>query len=119
MAAISQWWRRLVDDEGRRDPDMTPQLFDGRPRNVAHGYLKAPVSGGLDAEIHHHLVDTADAAEACTFSASPTVLINGIGSSAEPDAGVGLSCRVFRTPSGPDGSPTLDRLSAATAPRQG
>ncbi len=31
------------------------------------------------------------------------------------DAPVGLSCRIYQTPDGPAGSPTLDQLRAALA----
>jgi hypothetical protein len=40
------------------------------------------------------------------------MLINGVDPFADPDAPVGLSCRVYRTDDGPAGSPTVEQLLA-------
>ena len=57
-------------------------------------------------------VDTAEQAEALRFRGSPTVLVDGEDRFAEPDAPVGLSCRVFSTPDGLAGAPTVEQLVA-------
>jgi hypothetical protein len=49
------------------------------------------------------------------FHGSPSILVDGIDVFAGPDAGVGLSCRVYRTPDGPAGAPTIEQLRAALA----
>jgi hypothetical protein len=41
--------------------------------------------------------------------------VDGVDVFAEPDAGVGLSCRVYRTPDGLAGAPTMEQLRAALA----
>ncbi len=48
-----------------------------------------------------------------TLRSSPTVLIDGVDPFADPDAPVGLSCRVYRTAGGVEGSPTLEQLRLA------
>jgi len=39
--------------------------------------------------------------------------VDGVDIFADADAPVGLSCRVYQTPDGPAGSPTLEQLRAA------
>ena len=62
--------------------------------------------------VEHRLVRSDEEARRTGFSGSPTILLDG----ADPfhgghdDAAVGLSCRLYRTPSGLAGSPTLDQL---------
>ena len=46
------------------------------------------------------------------FHGSPSILVDGVDVFAEPGAGVGLSCRIYRTPEGLAGAPTLDQLRA-------
>ncbi|MEU9428679.1 hypothetical protein AB0D87_38695 [Streptomyces sp. NPDC048342] len=57
----------------------------------------------------------ADQAEAerLGFTGSPTILIDGRDPFAEPGRVPGLSCRVYRTPGGLAGVPTLDQLRQA------
>lgn len=66
-----------------------------------------------------HLVDTLEEAERMGFHGSPSILVDGIDIFAEPDAGVGLSCRVYRTPDGPAGAPTIEQLRTALAGKDG
>jgi len=49
------------------------------------------------------------------FHGSPSILVDGVDLFAEPGAGVGLSCRVYRTPEGLSGAPTVEQLRAALA----
>ena len=53
------------------------------------------------------------AARARCFIGSPTFLIDGRDPFSEPDAMVGVACRVYRTPSGLAGVPTLEALTSA------
>ena len=68
---------------------------------------------GIDAEVRLQLVNTTEAAAAHDFRGSPTVLINGTDPVADPNAPVGLSCRIYSTPEGPSGSPTINQLTQA------
>lgn len=56
------------------------------------------------------LVETWEEAEAHQFHGSPSLHIDGVDPFAAPGAAVGLSCRIYRTPSGPSGTPDLDTL---------
>ncbi|MBT2439949.1 hypothetical protein J7E93_07400 [Streptomyces sp. ISL-36] len=47
------------------------------------------------------------------FTGSPTILIDGRDPFAEPDAPPSLSCRIYRTSSGPAGAPGTDQLRRA------
>jgi hypothetical protein len=63
--------------------------------------------------VQHRLVSTPQDAEALAFRGSPTVLVDGRDPFAQGDKAFGLSCRLYDTPDGPAGSPTLDQLRAA------
>lgn len=66
---------------------------------------------GLDIE--RVVVDTPEAAERTWFRGSPSIHVDGSDLFADPDAPVGLSCRIYQTPDGPAGSPTLEQLRRA------
>ena len=68
---------------------------------------------GLDAEVSLTVVDTPEKAERLSFRGSPTVVINGVDPWDNPDAPIGLSCRVYRTEGGLAGSPTEAQLREA------
>ena len=57
-------------------------------------------------------VTTPEAAEECGFRGSPSVHVDGVDIFAEQESPVGLSCRIYQTPNGPAGSPTLESLRA-------
>jgi len=65
---------------------------------------------GIDADVRVQLVNTPEAAQAHNFRGSPTILVDGKDPFANPDAPVGLSCRVYLTPDGMAGSPTVDQI---------
>ena len=66
---------------------------------------------GIDADVRVQLVNTPEAAQAHNFRGSPTILVDGKDPFANPDAPVGLSCRVYLTPDGMAGSPTVDQIT--------
>jgi hypothetical protein len=68
---------------------------------------------GLDAEVVLTIVDTPEMAERLSFRGSPTVVIDGTDPWDNPDAPIGLSCRVYRTEEGFSGSPTTAQLRDA------
>jgi hypothetical protein len=57
-------------------------------------------------------VRTSEEAERVGFHGSPSILVNGVDAFADGDAGIGLACRVYATPDGPAGAPTLEQLRA-------
>ena len=60
--------------------------------------------------ITRRLVETIEQAEETSFRGSPSIMVNGVDPFASADAMVGLSCRIYQTPDGPAGSPTIDQL---------
>jgi len=94
--------------------NITLQYFDGCPNwKVADAHLTTLASEGFDVEVSYQLIETPEAATEAGFRGSPTVLVGGTDPFADPDAPVGLSCRVYRTGEGFAGSPTLDQLRDA------
>lgn len=99
--------------------------FDGCPNwQVAedrlHEALHVLDNAALDAggvEVERVLVSTPELAQAWNFHGSPSILVDGVDPFAEPGAGVGLTCRLYRTPSGPGGAPTVSQLVAVLADR--
>lgn len=93
---------------------ITLQYFDGCPNwKETQVHLETLKDQGVDLDVVHQLIETPEAAEAAGFRGSPTVVINGVDPFSDPDAPVGLSCRVYRTATGYAGSPTLEQLREA------
>ncbi len=65
---------------------------------------------GIEIEIRHTLVDTLEAARRLVFRGSPTVVIAGSDPFADPEAPIGLSCRLYRTEAGLASSPSEAQL---------
>jgi len=65
---------------------------------------------GLHADVVLVEVTTPEDAERRRFRGSPTVLIDGTDAFAQESDPVGLSCRVFQTPDGLRGAPTVEQL---------
>jgi len=79
------------------------QLADAR-------LCEALAAVGSTTPVERILVSTAEEAEARGFHGSPSILVDGKDPFAEPGAPVGLSCRLYRSPAGVSGSPTLEQL---------
>ncbi len=95
---------------GRR-MDVTLLYFEDCPNwQTAEGHLELLAQEMPDLRLSRHLVGTAEEAERVGFAGSPSILIDGIDPFAEPNNPAGLSCRIYQTPAGPAGSPTLDQL---------
>ncbi len=74
---------------------------------------RAVEATGVPAHVRVELVATPEMAEAIAFHGSPTILLDGVDPFADPGAPVGLSCRIYQTPEGPAGSPTVEQITAA------
>lgn len=72
-----------------------------------------------DLTVTHQLVDTDEAAQRLGFLGSPTILLDGVDLFATSDTPVGLSCRIYMTPAGTAGSPTLEQLRDALGSASG
>lgn len=93
--------------------DLMLQYFDDCPNwRVLHQHVIELAREFDDLHLELQLVGTPEAAEQCGFRGSPSILVDGVDPFARPDDPIGLSCRVYATPSGPAGSPTLDQLRA-------
>ncbi len=94
--------------------EITIRYFDGCPnwqvarQRVTQTLEAIPVEERPSVKLER--VETAEEAERLGFRGSPTVLIDGRDPFADDSAPVGLSCRVYRTESGFEGSPSLDQL---------
>ncbi len=87
--------------------------FDGCPSwRIADQRLRAIAADRPDITVRHHRVDTVEEADRVGFHGSPSILVDGVDVFADAGAGVGLSCRLYQTPDGPAGSPSVDQLRA-------
>ncbi len=100
--------------------DIALLYFEDCPNwKIAEERLAVVAAERSDLTVSRHLVDTLEEAERVGFHGSPSILVNGIDVFAEPGDGVGLSCRVYRTPDGPAGAPTVEQLRSALAMSDG
>ena len=91
--------------------DVTLLYFDGCPNWLeADAHLRSLAAELPDVTVTRHLVETPEEAERTRFRGSPSILVDGVDAFADPDAPVGLSCRMYQTPDGLAGSPTRDQL---------
>lgn len=95
--------------------DLVLLYFDDCPnwRTMA-GRVDA-LADEMQLEVTHRAVATVDEADAVGFLGSPTLLVDGHDPFAEGGEPAGLSCRVYQTPDGPAGSPTLAQLRVVLA----
>ena len=86
---------------------------DGCPGwKVANERLRAIAADRPDITVRHHQIDTVEEADRVGFRGSPSILVDGVDVFAGAGAGVGLSCRLYQTPDGPAGAPSVDQLRA-------
>ena len=101
--------------------EVTLLYFDDCPNWKVTDERLAAMAEEFDLNISRLLVETPEEAERLGFRGSPTVLVDGRDVFADRDAPVGLSCRIYPTPDGPAGSPTVAQLRAvlggSTEPR--
>lgn len=96
---------------------VTIRFFDGCPHwKIAEERLReAVVAAGVEdrATVVLERIATAEEAEGVRFRGSPTILIDGQDPFAAEEGGFGLTCRVYRTERGLEGSPSVDMLRGA------
>lgn len=90
--------------------------IDECPNSVkAYERLEAALTalGRTDVEVNMRLLESASDIEGTGFAGSPTITVNG--SDIFPDgASTGdLACRIYMTPNGYAGLPTIDQLTKA------
>jgi len=101
-----------------RSVDVTLLYFDGCPNwEETDRHLRVLAEEFPDMVITRVLVESPEEADRVGFRGSPSVLIDGTDPFSDQDAPAGLSCRVYPTPDGLAGSPTLEQLREALSVR--
>jgi hypothetical protein len=94
--------------------NVTLLYFDDCPNwETAVQRLATIAADHPDMTVTRHRVETLEEAERLGFHGSPSILVDGVDAFAESTAPVGLSCRIYRTPDGLAGAPTLEQLRVA------
>lgn len=93
--------------------DVELLYFDGCPHWETAGERLRQVAGEVGVPVRCRRVREGD--DLTGFGGSPTILIGGHDPFPRTGPVEGLSCRLYATPRGPAGSPTLDQLRAALA----
>lgn len=94
---------------------VTLLYFDGCPNWQVVDERLRELRSEVGFSLEHRRVETPEEAERVGFRGSPTVLIDGVDPFAAGDEPFGLACRVYATPDGPQGSPTVEQLRTALA----
>ena len=66
-----------------------------------------------DTEIHMRLLKSASDIEGTGFAGSPTITVNGTDIFPDGAPSTDLACRIYMTPNGFAGLPTMDQLTSA------
>lgn len=93
--------------------DVRLLYFDGCPHSaVAEQRLTSAMAivGRGEQAIRRVLVETPEDAERLGFLGSPTILVDGRDPFATGDEQPALACRLFSTPDGRAGAPTVEQL---------
>jgi len=93
--------------------DIELLYFDDCPNWRATAERLARVAAERGLPVGHRKILTAEEAVAAGFRGSPTILIDGIDPFALGDEPFGLACRLYPTPDGPAGSPTVEQIEQA------
>ena len=92
---------------------MTLLYFDDCPNWQTTESLLTRLRPEYGFSLQRQRVATVLEAEQIGFRGSPTVLIDDLDPWAEPNAPVGMACRLYRSPGGLIGSPTEEMLRHA------
>ena len=94
---------------------VTIQYFDGCPHwKLAEERLRKVLAAGRrdEVQVEYQLIDSPEMAEQAGFHGSPSILVDGRDPFVTGDEPVGLTCRVYRTAGGREGSPSESQLRA-------
>lgn len=93
--------------------DIRLRYFDGCPSwELAHDRIRATLRElrSDDTPLSLERVESLEDAERLGFVGSPTILIDGRDAFPSTGSTFGLACRVYETPAGLAGCPTIDQL---------
>ena len=94
--------------------DVSLLYFDDCPNwTIAAQRLDAIAAESPGVVVSHRRVETLEDAERLGFHGSPSILVDGVDVFAGPGSSVGLSCRIYWTPDGMAGVPSLEQLRGA------
>jgi hypothetical protein len=99
-------------EKWRNDVNQVELLyFDGCPHwRTADDRLRR-LESVLGFKLSRVEVSTPEEAQLLGFRGSPTIKVNGVDPFASEGTPVGFSCRMYATPAGPAGSPTIEQLT--------
>jgi hypothetical protein len=98
--------------------DVELLYFEGCPHWETADRRLRQVAAEVGAVVRHRSVEEGD--DLTDFGGSPTILVDGRDPFPRTASSTGgLSCRLFATPEGPAGSPTVDQLRAALGAGRG
>lgn len=86
------------------------------PNSVnAYERLEAALTalGRTDVEVHMRLLESVTDIEGTGFAGSPTITVNGSDVFPDGASASDLACRIYKTPNGYAGLPTIDQLTEA------
>ncbi|TQJ49287.1 hypothetical protein FBY26_0965 [Phycicoccus sp. SLBN-51] len=72
---------------------------------------------GVTVQVSTQAVESTEDADRLGFTGSPTILLDGTDPFAQPGEISALACRLYTTPDGLAGSPTVDQLADALTRR--
>jgi len=92
--------------------DATVLYFDGCPswRTALERVQTAADRAAVQVQVTTRAVETDEDADLLGFTGSPTILVNGRDPFPQPGMVPALACRVYPTPAGLAGSPTVEQL---------
>jgi hypothetical protein len=95
--------------------DVTLQYFGGCPnwQLALHRIRLAAHEIGVSVRVRTVLVEAQQDADRLGFAGSPTILLDGRDPFASPGAAPALVCRVYDTPGGLAGVPSLEQIVLA------
>lgn len=102
-------------DDGVVSVDVTVLYFAGCPswQTAVERVHAAAVQGQLDVAVSVLAVETQQDADLFGFTGSPTIWLDGVDPFESADTVPALACRVYATPAGLAGSPTVEQLADA------
>lgn len=119
VTAVQRVWigARLLSGGGQppRPPRVTIQYLPGCPHvELARSRAAAALqlTGRSDAPVELQEIADPDRAAREPFGGSPTILIDDTDPFPRPPGGA-YACRVYQTPNGPEGAPSVEQLCAA------
>lgn len=110
---------RSWGDDGGMSVDVTVLYFAGCPswQTTVQRVHAAAVQAGVHVVVSTQAVETLEEAQRLAFAGSPTIWPDRTDPFAQPDTMPALACRVYASPDGLAGSPTVGQMVDALTQR--